>query len=397
MDFEIAKISDNPTIEEIESEINRLKFLKTDYHNKDQGLKVLINSVYGVLGYIKFICYDKDVAESITKQSQDVIKYTIKIFDEFFYKHWNDNTELHQKLGITKPYQVDKSDRIVNYADTDSIFVCLGKIYDGSDYDGSKTDFIFDLHKYALDEYSKNKFEDYISKYNGFKTRTYGVDIFKLELEEIDDNTLFVAKKKYIKNPIYADGEFFDSLSKLKVKGLESNTSAIPKWVRNKLNIIEHEVMKSGGNLDTSKMIKLLKSIKSEFQTANIEDISVIQRANKYNENILNDTTALEFVSGLKPHIKGAGHHNFLLRNSKYGNKYGLIPSGSKVHWYYCKNGVIESFAFLTGKYPIEFAPDIDMDAQFTSVFLQGVNNILKVLGVPKLNHKLILKASFDL
>ena len=147
------------TKQDIEAEINRLKLLHTNTKNKNLSLKIILNSVYGVIGFKNFIAYNRDVAQSVTKQSEDLIKYTIKIFNDFFRNDWHLLTDVHKKMGITKvqKYEMD----VINYADTDSVFLLLDSVMRTTDFKGEITEFALNLDKYALSDYVKIKlYED---------------------------------------------------------------------------------------------------------------------------------------------------------------------------------------------------------------------------------------------
>ena len=66
--------------------------------------KVLLNSLYGVLGLPTFRFYDSDNAEEVTLTGQSLIKYTEKM-GNFYYQ---------KELGV--------SDDFCIYIDTDSVF-----------------------------------------------------------------------------------------------------------------------------------------------------------------------------------------------------------------------------------------------------------------------------------
>lgn len=395
MEFQYAQIGENPTKEEITRELERLKRLKTDFKNKNEALKIILNSIYGVAGFQHFICYSRDVAESITLQSQDLIQYTIKIYNDFFKEEWHTRTDMHEKMGITKIKQI-KVD-VIQYADTDSVFAVLGQVMNTTDYGKDITSFVLDLNEHGLQEWIDQKLVDYIDKYHGYQHKMNGAKALVLEMEQICKSILWVAKKKYIKDPIYEDGRRSESLSKVQVKGLALNQSATPKFVRGKLKELVEFIMGSGSNINNNELLSRLRAIKSEFDTVPLEYICKIERISNYEKWILNDTTKLEFMDGAKPHVKGAGYHNFLLKHSEYKNKYQMIRTGTKVHWYYCTSGATGSFSFLTGSVPEEIKPPVNLKMQYEKVLLGPLNNILKAINIPSLNASLILyPAAFD-
>jgi len=77
---------------------------KSSYFNRRQHIqKIVLNSLYGVLGLPVFRFYDVDNAEATTLTGQDLIKFTEKIANYYY----------NQQLG-------DKEDYCI-YTDTDSV------------------------------------------------------------------------------------------------------------------------------------------------------------------------------------------------------------------------------------------------------------------------------------
>jgi hypothetical protein len=46
-------------------------------------------------------------------------------------------------------------------------------------------------------------------------------------------------------------------------------------------------------------------------------------------------------------------------------------------------------FAYIRGSYPIEFAPEIDFDEQFSKSILSPINSIIEPLGMPEITKRL--------
>jgi hypothetical protein len=101
------------TKEEIEKRIKSLDL-------KQNAIKILINSFYGANANKYFYFYSPDIAQSITLQGQDLIKFSIKAVNHYFLEKWHLDTELHEKLGISQ-YKINKvNDEAAVYTDTDS-------------------------------------------------------------------------------------------------------------------------------------------------------------------------------------------------------------------------------------------------------------------------------------
>lgn len=88
------------SIEELEKEVERLKNLGDFYETKQLALKKFINSVYGATASKYFIAHNTAVAESITLQGQDLNHYSENSVNAYFSGIFQNDTELHKKLGI---------------------------------------------------------------------------------------------------------------------------------------------------------------------------------------------------------------------------------------------------------------------------------------------------------
>lgn len=121
IEFSLCKI--NPyksSIEELKAEIDRLKNIKDEYFNLEQSIKIFINSIYGGCASPYFVGFNVNVAEAVTLQGQELIKFTNACLDDYFLKQWHLDTELHKKIGLTYVNQIKEKSLIV-YNDTDSL------------------------------------------------------------------------------------------------------------------------------------------------------------------------------------------------------------------------------------------------------------------------------------
>lgn len=67
--------------------------------------------------------FNEHVAGTITAQGRDLTKTMHKVNENYWYKQWHLDFELHQKLGIKNVTQIPKEEPVSIYADTDSLFV----------------------------------------------------------------------------------------------------------------------------------------------------------------------------------------------------------------------------------------------------------------------------------
>jgi DNA polymerase elongation subunit (family B) len=106
------------SIEELKKRIEELTERKNELKNEEQAVKLTMNSIYGSLANAYFVCFNTDVAEAVTLQGQDLIKFSEKIINKYFNEHWHLDKELHEKIGLKEVRRV--SAPVIIYADTDS-------------------------------------------------------------------------------------------------------------------------------------------------------------------------------------------------------------------------------------------------------------------------------------
>jgi len=120
MKFELCNISpETCSIEELDIEIKRLTSLKEEYFNLEQSIKLFINAIYGGIGSPWFECYNVYLAEAVTLQGQDMIKFANEILDDYFLNKWHLDKSLHKALGLTFINKIQEKTVII-YNDTDS-------------------------------------------------------------------------------------------------------------------------------------------------------------------------------------------------------------------------------------------------------------------------------------
>jgi hypothetical protein len=237
------------------------------------------------------------------------------------------------------------------------------------------------------------RFDGYLKKCLEEYAGTFGVENKEdFELEKISESIINVAKKKYIQHIVYEDGITFDRMSYIFPKGVELVRSSTPLFAREKIVGIVKYLFLHPDSFNIKDLLKLVKSLRKEFELADIDSISMQSSCSNYDNKILDDKTLpLRYVTGSHFAVKAAAYNNYLLYNNKqYQEKYEFIKSGTKIKYYVCKDKSInEMFAYMRGSYPIEYAPEIDYDAQFNKAILSPINSIIEPLGMPKITERL--------
>jgi hypothetical protein len=427
-----------------------------------------LNGSYGAFATQYFILFNQHVAGTITAQGRDLTKTMNRLNEQYWYKQWHLDFELHQKLGVKNVTQIPKDEPVSIYADTDSLFVsfepcmqhcdwknlvlphitkfqktfiilenrqetktdnpnCKGifrSVFDMKQFlqsnqietiiiDGffvksrdlikdqelkdilkdkkilwnwnNELDFIQGVDNFRFGGYFKNCLEEYAESY-GVENRE------DFELERISESIINIAKKKYIQHIVYEDGIPFDRLTYIFPKGVELVRSSTPAFARDKIVEIVKYLFSHPDTFNIKDLLKLVKNLRKEFELANIDDICMQSSVSKYEEKVLDDKERLNFITGAHFAVKAAAYYNWILhRGDKVlQQKYEFIKSGAKIKYYYCKNKRMNDvFAYIRGSYPMEMAPEVDYDLQFSKSILSPINSIIQPLGMPEITHRL--------
>jgi len=358
---------------------------------KQNAIKILINSFYGAFGNRYFYFHNNEIAQSITLQGQDLIKFSIRAVNHYFRSKWHLDHELHEKLGIAgrEIIPIDKDAAI--YTDTDSVYICFDyaiQSVPGLSQELSSTDqlqFVLSINRHRLKDYFKQAFQKYATHFHTDNRQDF-------ELENISRSAIWLAKKKYILKVSYKDNKKEELLNKefLIIKGLEAIQAAYPKWARTHLYTLYDYLAEIGTDLDLERdLIPKLMEIRSEFDTLPIDDIAFNFAVRVYDDYV-KKLVPLQLEKGISIYARAAAYHNHLIK--KTGNqKYNLIQSGSKVRFYYAapNEHEFDIFAYAPGAYPEEIALPIDKQQQFFRLIVEPVNKIIAAMGYPQLTISL--------
>lgn len=93
------------------------------YNNYQLGTKVVINGIYGAFGFSGFYFYNKNIAESVTKQGKHAILNAESLINKWAQKVWLKDKKTHKMMGIKIKPECENIniDAITRYIDTDSL------------------------------------------------------------------------------------------------------------------------------------------------------------------------------------------------------------------------------------------------------------------------------------
>ena len=356
---------------------------------KQNAIKILINSIYGAFGNKWFYFYNPDIAQSITLQGQDLIKFSIKAVNHYFLEKWHLDTELHKMLGIDQ-YKINKvSQEAAIYTDTDSIYVQFDsaiKSIEGVTFNREEALRIcVAIDANRLSKYFDQCFEKYGKVFNT-KNR------LKFKLENLSEYGIWLKKKNYALRVAYEPNPSMELIPKEKrsliIKGLEPVKGSYPIWARKKLTEFTAYVMEIGKTLDIeADLIPKFKELKEEFLKLPVDEIAFNFKIRIYNKYVESEEP-LVLKKGISIYPRAAAYYNNLLKKTGLNKKYTLLREGDKIKFYYCAPNDYEFdvFAYASENYPIEIAPPIDLDVQFFSLIVEPVNRLLEAMKISSID-----------
>lgn len=309
---------------------------KYEFYKKRQLIqKILLNSLYGVLGLPAFRFYDIDNAEAVTLSGQTVIK---KTQDAINHKY---NTEL-------KTSNID----YVQYVDTDSVFVScaplVNKRFPNIDMNDAS---IMTTKIYEI----ATEVQKYVNTfYDIFAKKFFNVIKHRLEIkQEMIARSGFWAKKKRYALWIISDNGV--TVDKLEVKGMDVVRSSFPRSFQKFMKQLLIDILKSKNKEEIDEEILEFKRELGKVLFIEISKNSSIKDIRKY-EHPVKDEVLGTFIKGTPFHVKSAINYNKLLKLYKVPPKYPPIKNGDKIKLTYLKSNIygIESIAFRGDKDPPE-------------------------------------------
>lgn len=87
------------SIEELEAAIEECNNKAEFFEACQLGVKLFLNSVYGAMASAYYVCNNLSIAESITLQGQDLIKYSMKVINAYFKDSWHLDINVHNAIA----------------------------------------------------------------------------------------------------------------------------------------------------------------------------------------------------------------------------------------------------------------------------------------------------------
>lgn len=406
-------------IEELERVCSLCK-REEDYWNTMQlSAKTFINSVYGVFGTTFFNLSNIDLAESITLQGQDLIKYSVRMVDGYFKEIWHTDYEGHKRVSdiMINEYNVKDFDRerferearnpltfntLQAYGDTDSAYLTMEPLLNAYGIpDNQMIYFCLSVYKAVMEKYLDDKFDEYAESFH------CKANLEKFELEKISRAVIMLAKKNYMCDVAWIDsGVFFDQGHHVTYTGFDVVKGATTNFCRDEMKNFTNFCFSkiSNGSVPTQgECVAMLRDMKKRFAMQSPNEIGKTVSISEYEKFVKSDNKKdIEYFdyssdgrkTAVPIHVRAAAVYNntILYKNRKYLSKYELLKSGDKIRFYYTSPDDV--FGFIPDNFPYEIAPPVDIDVQFEKSLLSPINRIIVALGLKEVPPSLTYSTS---
>ena len=337
---------------------------KYEFYGKRQLVqKILLNSMYGVLGLVAFRFYDIDNAEAVTITGQTVIKKTAEMA----------NLKYQKELGTKEDYNV--------YIDTDSIYMMAEPLVKFR-YPEYKT---FDQTRMAVEVNTiADETQAFLNSfYNLLAERFFCIPKerhrFEIKKEYISKAGFWVAKKRYAQWMILKNGIPCD---KLDVKGLDVVRSSFPKAFQDFMAKMLKEILMGKTNEEINESLLEFKKSLPNLRINKIAKGGAIKELSKYDKGKWRKDSGLaiaNFEKGTPAHVKAGITYNRLLKFFECPFKYEPIRDGEKVKWVYLKSNPlgIETLAFRDYNDPKEIMDFVEQYVDRDGIYKAELENKL--------------------
>jgi len=333
---------------------------KSQYYKQRRTItKVMLNSVYGVLGLPIFRFYDIDNAAAVTTTGVTLIKYTEKMGNWYYNNILKTNTD----------YCI--------YMDTDSVFFqaipLVKHFYTIDETDSQKI--AEDVLKITskVQSFLNNSFKLFSQKFLNIEQHR-----FNIKQEVIARSGIWTAKKRYALWIINEDGIAKD---KIIPKGLDIVRSSFPTLFKGFLKEILSDILKGvSKEIIDNKILQFRKQSK----TSPIEKISIptsVKNIIKYGTKPDSKSKTFQnWSKGAPAHVKAAIAYNEFINFYNLQKKYAPIYDGEKIKWVYLKQNQygLEGIAFKGYDDPPQIMEFISMYIDRLKIFDRVLLNKLE-------------------
>ena len=327
------------------------------YSQRQLVQKIMLNSLYGVLGLPSFRFYDIDNAEATTITGQTVIKTTELIANQYY----------KSIIGKEDDYNV--------YTDTDSVFYQAAPLVRARNPDIDENS---DEQMVPAILSVAQEVQDHINKvYDTMAKKMFNVNShrFDIKQETIAKGGFWVSKKRYAQ---WIINDNTVSCDKMDVKGLDVRRSSFPTYFKKVMETVLLDILKG---VDKSIIDNKLIKFKEEMPEQNFTDIaknSAVKYMSKY-VKARKEYALGEFEKGTPAHVKASITYNRLLKHYNAPYKYEPMKDGDKIKWVYLKKNPLglETTAFTGHNDPPQINQFVQQYIDYNKIWKQDLENKL--------------------
>lgn len=329
----------------------------TYYDQLQYIFKIKLNSLYGALLNKHFRFYDDRLGESTTGTGRAILRFQCSRVNELLAGQYNPTGDA------------------ILYGDTDSsYFSALHNV----DYESMPFEQQLELAVESADRIASQVNESYPE----FMERAFLCSpeykvMVKAARECVAPTGIFVTPKRYVLWLANLDGKPVD---KLKVMGLDTKKTILPKFIQDGLNaFIERFLKGESWNTIADDIVDYKRALKNDRDLMDLGLPKGVNKVEMYKTALDRDEKAR-----LPGHVRAAIFYNMMVdeNNDTQSTK---IQSGMKIKVFYLKRpiGKFKSIAFPVDE---EHVPDwfrklnIDVDLQIVKLVDNPLMNILKAI-----------------
>jgi len=284
------------------------------WKRRQQVQKILLNSLYGVLGLSIFRFYDLDNAAAVTLTGQEIIKTSAKYVNNKFNKRCN-----------------TKDKDYVVYIDTDSLYLDIKSLANYEKVEDVKPFAIKTISDVSdeLNEFYKIMM---VRFFNSTDNR------IKIASDVVAKSAFWVVKKRYAMLKVY-NMELNKDVEEIEIKGLDVVRSSYPKKFRDFMKSVLTDILMGVPNSEVNKKVVKFKSQMGEFalediaKNTSVKFISTTEAQKNFNPT---DRELFNFVDGSTAQCKASLAYNDMLKKFKL-NDTEPIMHGGKIKWVYLR------------------------------------------------------------
>ncbi len=208
------------------------------YDKQQASVKVVMNSLYGTLGWERFRLYDKKMGAAVTATGREVIKFTEQCVEELDYEvTYGDTDSVMVSLADTLDPDTEVSDELRENVVADLTEEELGKFQHAMD------------KSYEFEEYINSRYDDFADERLNAQEHRFDLEFEKLYRRYFQAGT----KKRYAGHIVWKEGKWLD---KIEITGFEYVRSDIPPFVRELQHDIIEKILRGDETSEISSYVR---------------------------------------------------------------------------------------------------------------------------------------------